>query len=136
MEKILKFTEGAKIIIAMDSNSRSTTWHDVLTNSRDKLLEEFFASNQLHIMNEDSARTTFQSSRGSSNIDLTIVNNQRLAAIKGWEISEEESCSEHNIIKFNINFTNNKAQKYNFLGTRYIIKEQHTEFRKNLLQLI
>ena len=66
----------------MDSNSRSTTWHDVLTNSRGKLLKEFFASNQLHLINEDSARITFQCSRGSSNIDLTIVNNQMLAAIK------------------------------------------------------
>jgi hypothetical protein len=41
LEKILKFTKGAKLIIAMDSNSRSTTWHDVMTNSRGKLLEEF-----------------------------------------------------------------------------------------------
>ena len=82
LEKILKFTKEARIIIAMDSNSRSTTWHDVLSNSRGKLLEEFCASNQLHIINEDSARTKFQSSRGSSNIDLSIVNNQMLAAIK------------------------------------------------------
>lgn len=73
----------------------------MLTNSRGKLLEEYFASNQLHIINEDSARTTFQSSRGSSNIDLSIVNNQMLAAIKLWEISEEECFSDHNIIKFN-----------------------------------
>jgi hypothetical protein len=79
LEKILKFTTGAKIIIAMDSNSRSTTWHDVLTNSKGNFLEEFFISNQLRIINEDSARTKFQSSRSSSNIDLTIVNNQMLA---------------------------------------------------------
>ena len=38
LEKIIKFTKGTKLIIAMDSNSRSTTWHEVLTNSRDKLL--------------------------------------------------------------------------------------------------
>jgi hypothetical protein len=87
LEKIVKFTKGAKIIIGMDSNSRSTTWHDVLTNSRGKQLEEFLASNQLHIINEDSEETTFQSRRGSSNIDLTIVNNQMLANIRGWEIS-------------------------------------------------
>jgi hypothetical protein len=96
LEKILEFTKGAKLI-TMDSNSRSTTWHDVITNSRGKLLEEFFASNQLHIINEDSPRATFKSSRGSSNIDLTVVNNQMLAAIKDWNISEEKSCSDHNI---------------------------------------
>ena len=89
-------------MIAIDSNSRSTTWYDVLTNSRGKALEEVFASNQLHIINEDSTKTTFHSSRGSSNIDLTIVNDQMLAAIKDCEISEEESCSDHNIIKFNL----------------------------------
>jgi hypothetical protein len=89
------------------------------------VLEEFSASNQLHIINEVSTKTTFQSSRGSSNINLTIVNNQTLAAIKGREISEEESCLDHNIIKLNLNFTtNNKEQKYIFLGTRYVMKEQ------------
>jgi hypothetical protein len=130
LEKVLKFTKGARIITAMDSTSRSTTWHDVLTNSRGKLLEEFFASNQLHIINEDSART-FHISRSSSSIDFTIVNNQMLAAIKDWERSEEESCSNDNVIKFNLNFACNTAQIYNFLGARYIIKEQqHTEFHK------
>ena len=29
IEKIVKFTKGAKLILAIDSNSRSTTWHDV-----------------------------------------------------------------------------------------------------------
>jgi hypothetical protein len=116
----------------MDSNSRSSTWHDVLTTSRGKLLEGFLASHQLLIINEDSLETTFQSSRGSSSIDLTIVNNQMLAAIRDWEISKEKSCSDHNIINFNINFNNDKVQIFNFLGTRYIRKEQqHTDFQKN-----
>jgi len=137
LEKILEFTKGAKLIIAMDNNSRSTTWHDVITNSRGKLLEEFIASNQLYIINEDSPMTTFQSSRGSSNIDLTIVNKQMLADIKDWEISEEESGSDHNILKFNINFANDKTRINNFPGLRYIIKEQrHTEFYKNFFYLI
>jgi len=131
VEKIIKFTKEAKRIVTMDSNSRSTIWHDVLTNSGGKLLEEFFASNQLHIINEDSTRTTFRSSKGSSNIDLTIVNNHVLEAIKDWEISEEESCSDHNLITFNLNFAKDKVQIHNFLGTRYIIKgQQHTEFHK------
>jgi hypothetical protein len=44
IEKMVKFTKGAKLIMAMDCNSRSTTWYDVLTNSRGKALDEFFAS--------------------------------------------------------------------------------------------
>jgi ectoine hydroxylase-related dioxygenase (phytanoyl-CoA dioxygenase family) len=88
IEEKVRFTKEETLIIAMDSNSRST-WHDVLTNFRGKVLEEFFASNQLHITNEDSSKT-FQSSRGSSNIDLTIVNNQMLVFIEDWAISGEE----------------------------------------------
>ena len=29
IQKILEFTKGTKLIIAMDSNARSTTWYDV-----------------------------------------------------------------------------------------------------------
>ena len=118
----------------MDSNAWSTIWHDDTTNNRGKILEEFVASNQMHIINEDSPSRTFKSSGGSSNIDLTLVNNPMLADIKEWEISEEESASGHNILKFSINFESDKANKSNTPILRYIIKEQqHTEFyKKNL----
>ena len=51
-------------------------------------------------MNEESDRTTFHNVRGKSNIDLTIMNTQILQAVTKWEICEEESCSDHSIIKF------------------------------------
>ena len=69
-------------IIAMDSNARSTTWHDHITNQRGRIIEEFIVSAQLHILNEDSNLTTYLSSRGSSNIDLTVTNNSLLRAVK------------------------------------------------------
>jgi hypothetical protein len=46
------------------------------------MMEDFVASNQLHIINEERTLTTFQSSRGESNIDLTIANNKMLANIQ------------------------------------------------------
>ena len=85
--RILKFTKGKKILLAIDSNSRSTTWH-IKPNPRGKTLEEILFYNQLHIINEDSASTTFQSGRVSSNIDLTIANNHLLDTIKDREILE------------------------------------------------
>jgi hypothetical protein len=86
-------------------------------------LEEFLTYNQLHVINEDSASTTFQSGRVSSNIDLTIANNHLLDTIKDREILEEESCSDHNVIKYNPNFNPEKAHKYHSQGPRFIIKE-------------
>jgi hypothetical protein len=98
IENILTFTKGAKLIIATDSNSRSTAWHDKTTNHIGRMMEDFVASNQLHILNEERTITTFQSNGGESNIDLTIANNKMLANILNWEISGEESASVH---KFN-----------------------------------
>jgi len=38
IEGILQFTKGEKHIMATDSNSRSTTWNDKITNPRGKKL--------------------------------------------------------------------------------------------------
>ena len=100
IEAIIQHAEGAGILLAMDSNSRSTTWHDTQTNTRGRLLEEFLSSNQLHILN-DSDYTTFSSNRDSSNIDLTIVNTQLFRNVNEWEIWDQDSCSEH-IIRYTI----------------------------------
>jgi hypothetical protein len=134
IDEILRFSKGIGILIAMDSNCRSMAWHDNHTNPRGKTLEEYLTSRNLHIMNEESEQTTFQSRRGKSNIDLTIVNNQLLKNFNDWEISEDESCSDHNIIKFKIGHENNHAPQHNHTGTRYIIKEQnYSKFDKTLI---
>jgi len=58
IEATIAHAKGAGVIIAMDSNSKSTSWHDIKTNRRAKILEEFLMSKQLHIINE-SCYTTF-----------------------------------------------------------------------------
>jgi len=40
--------------MATDSNSRSTTWNDKITNPRGKNLEEFVVSNHLYVINKDN----------------------------------------------------------------------------------
>ena len=51
IDEILQFAKGTKILMAADSNYRSKTWHDKITNSRGKKLEEYLASRHLHIIN-------------------------------------------------------------------------------------
>jgi hypothetical protein len=82
-------------------------------------------------MNEESEQTTFQNKRGSSNIDLTIVNNQLLHALKNWEISIEESCSDH-IIKFEIGKDTNYHTEYNYNGRRYVVTDGNLKKFDNL----
>ena len=73
IEAVLRHAKGTGILIATESNARSTLWYDTLTNTRGRILEEFITSKQLYIMNEDCNNTTFRNHMETSNIDLTII---------------------------------------------------------------
>jgi hypothetical protein len=98
IKNILHYAKGKGLLVAIDSNARYKTWHDVTTNKRRRLLEEFVIENRLHIINEDSQFTTFESSRGNSNVDLTLTNKNIVTLVKEWQCSEHESFSDHRII--------------------------------------
>jgi len=54
------------------------------------------------------------------------------SGIKNWEVSEEESASDRNILQFSINFENDKTNNNKTTDLWNIIKEQkHIEFYKN-----
>ena len=54
-----------------------------------------------------------------------------------WEISEDESCSDHNIIKFKIGNGTNHENQHNYNGIRYITNEKaYSRFDKKLKELI
>jgi len=137
LDKILELTKKHGIVIAVDSNCRSAAWHDIKTNKRGKILEEYIISKDLYVMNESSERTTFYNARGQSNIDLTIVNKPLLKAIAEWDISDEESCSDHSIIKFSIGQSDKPGRQNTLQGIRYTINEQNLgRFDSNLKELL
>jgi hypothetical protein len=119
LEKVMDYTKGHGLIIAVDSNARSKMWHDTVTNQRGKILE-FIICNDLYVMNEATETPTFQSNRGSSHIDLTITNSKLVRFVSDWTCGEEESCSDHNIVNFKIASVNNGKGKINYTGVRYI----------------
>jgi len=78
-------------------------------------MDEYIISKSLYIMNEESVWTTFHNGRKNSNIDLTIVNGELLNDLTNWEICEEDSCSDHSIIKFHIGqYSKLERQHYNY----------------------
>jgi hypothetical protein len=135
INEILQLTKGEKTLIAADTNARSKTWHDHCTNSRGKKLEEFLVSTHLHIINEHSERNTFSNTRGVSNIDLTITNNNRLKHVLDWEISEEESLADHNYIKFKLSTKKgyNKINTDKFNNKKFYIQEDKLHLFDNKL---
>jgi len=124
LENILRFAKGRGLLVAMDSNASSKTWHDVLTNRRGRLLEEFLICNRLHIVNEDSELTTFQSNRGNSNINLTKVDSTIVNIINKWQCNEQERFSDHRYITFCIANHKDVTNEYNNHGVKYITSEE------------
>jgi len=136
LDAIIQHANDAGLLIAMDSNSRSTLWHDLLTNRRGRTLEEYLMSKQMHIMNEESHLTTFRSSRGTSRIDLTIINNQLLSAVCEWEISEQDSCSDHSILRCVVGHSNAIRAEREIGEVKYkVTKEGKEKFQSKLIRL-
>jgi hypothetical protein len=88
-------------------------------------------------MNEESTLTTYRSSRGSSNIDLTVISNQLLREVEDWEVSDQESCSEHSIIKSAIGQGKWRRIKQDNQVVRFVVKSEDIDkFQRNLLRLL
>jgi len=117
IELILHHSKNTGILITADCKARSTLWHNKITNSRGRILEEFITSKQLFILNEQSCNTTFRNRLGTSNIDLTITCPRLLNSITEWAISDQESISDHSIIKYAITPGITKVYPANPLNT-------------------
>jgi hypothetical protein len=133
----LELSKGIGYVIVVDSNARSAAWHDTQNNKSGKTMDEYIISKSLYIMNEESVWTTFHNGRKNINIDLTIVNGELLNDLTNWEICEEDSCSDHSIIKFHIGqYSKRERQHYNY-GIRYVVKEQNlNRFAEDLIESV
>jgi hypothetical protein len=122
VEEIMQTTRGNGLILSIDTNSRSRLWNDIYMNKRGKTLEEFIIINDLLVMNEKTDVLTFESTRGRSWIDLTICNNILARNIRRWTCGEEESCSDHKIILFDIEGGISGVNTFNHTRKRYLTK--------------
>ena len=137
IENIQRLAKGQGLLVAMDSNARSKTWNDVTTNRRGRILEEFLISNRLHIANEDSGLTTFESTRGKSNRDLTVADNTMVKLIHMWQCCEQESFSDHRYVTFCIEKNKAIFNDYDYNGIKYITSEDgFKQFEDNFIKEI
>jgi len=56
MHAIIMHANGVGIVFAVDSNARSTSWHDVLTNKRGKTMEEFLITKPGKAESEEASK--------------------------------------------------------------------------------
>lgn len=122
IDNVLSFIKVAGLLIAMDSNARSSTWH-VTTNNRGRELGEYLITNIFFVINENR-ETTFENNRRMSNIDLTVVNSYLMPMLHQRQCSKETSCSDHRIITFITGKYILQSKENIFASIKIIIKEE------------
>ena len=91
------------IVAGMDTNAHSPLWGESEYNSRGEELTDFLMTEGLHVLNRGFAKT-FQSTRASSIIDITVANERALRSLEDdWHVMETvPSLSDHNYIQFSV----------------------------------
>ena len=86
-------------------------------------------------MNKENDYITFRSRRGTSNIDLRVVSDQLLRTVVDWQISEQETCSDHSNIWYAIGQSPGNRTELDFQEVRYVVqKGTKQKFQGNLLR--
>ncbi len=89
-------------LIAMDSNAHSNVWYDRRNDERGHEILEFIAKNDLILLNNNEEEPTFDSSRGQSSIDLTLININFANFVHNRQLLPVDSQSDHKYITFSI----------------------------------
>lgn len=89
LRSILECLREKRIMICGHFSAKSTSWFNDSMDRRGEELELFIAEHKLYVLNEPQDVTTYESSIGTSNIDLTLVSGNLLRGIAKWEIKSE-----------------------------------------------
>ncbi|KAF6213250.1 hypothetical protein GE061_010968 [Apolygus lucorum] len=123
MARVLERAGRRRVIMCIDTNSRSAAWYDTVTNRRGKDLEEFLAEGSLVVINYDDGQPTFETRNGKSRIDLTICNWAMLRYVSQWaNKGSEEVTSDHKTLAFVLGNADGDG-RLNHVLPRYNMKE-------------
>lgn len=103
LQQIIDINTSYPLIISIDSNARSPVWGDRLQNRRGEVFLDFLATHDL-IFHNDNREPTFSGHQGESYIDLTVSNISATRYIKQWELSRDDSLSQHRYIRYQLDF--------------------------------
>ena len=95
-------TSGVPIIIGTDCNAHHDIWGSSNINRRGELLLEYISTTDLDILNIGN-QPTFVNRIRSEVLDITLATNKLSNRIKNWNVSQEETLSDHKEINFSIN---------------------------------
>ncbi|MCP3661285.1 MAG: hypothetical protein GY696_02130 [Gammaproteobacteria bacterium] len=103
MERIVSFCQSNSfpLVIGCDANAHNTVWGSSDTNRRGATLLDYLGSTDLQIINRGD-RPTFVITNRREVIDITLASSEVSNAVGNWRVSDEESLSDHRLIRFSI----------------------------------
>lgn len=97
---------GRRLIIGCDANAHHQIgWGSSNTNPRGENLMEYLTANNLQIINVGNT-PTFENRMRSEVIDITITTANISDCVRGWNVLEQASLSDHKYIQFKLEVSN------------------------------
>lgn len=109
--------ENLQMLLGCDANAHNEIWGSNDTNERGAELMDFLCEHDLCILNRGSM-PTFQNATRSEVLDLTVGCRRVERIVADWQVSEEESLSDHNHIMFNLSKDHTHREEQEFRNPR------------------
>lgn len=130
-----------KLLIGVDANARSPLWGPGLTNAKGKKLEGLISQWRLLVLNEPDKGPTISNDRGRGNPDVILGTPELDNLVKGWEIYQKLTSSDHKVIIIDLSDQDSRASEQPHLHARgYVTSKANLAlfrdvFKKNWKEL-
>lgn len=101
LEKVIDFCSSSnlELLVGTDSNAHHTVWGSTNINKRGEELLQFLATSDLIILNR-GRKPTFVNAVRQELLDISLATPGISDKIHSWRVTDEETFSEHKLIKF------------------------------------
>lgn len=134
IEEVINITKG-EILLTGDFNAHSQQWGYADIDQRGNSMTDFMLQHSLFLVNPPGAPPSFHTVRGTKELkgwpDLTMSTIKLKDSITNWEISDDESLSDHRYIKFQIDYNNEDYHRHR-LETKH---GKHAKFESKVRKI-
>jgi hypothetical protein len=132
--EVLNHLKGRKVIIGIDANAKSPLWNSRSTDDRGEALEAVIAQYGLHIANKTGHAYTFETTRGRSNIDITLTSPELILLLEEWKVHEDRTSNDYRILETRLDLGKHNTPPHQ-QERRYITRAANwEEFQRALLE--
>jgi hypothetical protein len=110
LDKVLRSLRKKKRVVGVDANAKSPLWCSRSINERGEALEVIIVQYDLHVLNQSGQAPTFETTRGRSNIDVTMASPQIIPLVKSWRVHGDGTSSDHRILETRLDLGKRTSQ--------------------------